>query len=159
MTAALLAICSLALRLPVAARGRVTMAAGGAGSLARGGGDLSGGGDAERNAQLDSLRAMFAAGEAEAAAGGEPGAAADALRLGLHLDLPLCRFSWAALPHHQLQLNIWQPQYTLMFSKLLSTPPPHYYMHVLLPGGADSLGKPEYELRPGTQAPLAGTLM
>lgn len=29
---------------------------------------------------------------------------------------------------------------------------------MLLPGGAESLGKAEYELRSGTQAPLAGTL-
>ena len=41
----------------------------------------------------------------------------------------------------------------------VATPPPHYYLHVLLPGGTDSLGKPEYELSPGTQAPLVGTLV
>ena len=136
--------------------------AGGAGSLAGGGGDLSGGGDDERNAQLSAMRRMFAADVPEdgAPASAEPGAAEDARRLGLFLDLPLCRFSWAVLPAHQLALNIWQPQYTLMFGALLdASPPPHYYMHVLLPGGADSLGKPEYALRPGSQAPLVGSLM
>lgn len=130
----------------------------GAGSLAGGGGDLSGGGDDQRNEQLDRIRSMFAAGDSETAAA-EPGAAEDAARLGLMLDLPLCRFSWVILPHQQVTLNIWQPQYTLMFTKLLSTPPPHYYCHVLLPGGADSLGKAEYALKPGTDAPLVGTLM
>ena len=40
----------------------------------------------------------------------------EARRLGLLLDLPLCRFSWCILPHSQITINIWQPQYTLMFS-------------------------------------------
>lgn len=120
------------------------------GSRAGGGGDIEGGKNEERNTQLGVLRNMFGSAP-EAAA--EPGSAADAAKLGLHLDLPLCRFSWAVLPHYQLNLNIWQPQYTLMFSALLATPPPHYYLHVLLPGGAESLGKPEYlrrDNRPAT---------
>ena len=50
---------------------------------------------------------------------------------------------------------VWQ----LMFEKILAGPGPHYYFHVLLPGGAESLGKPEFALAPGTKAPLAGTLV
>ena len=81
-------------------------------------------------------------------------------RLGLLLDLPLCRFSWCILPHSQITINIWQPQYTLMFSSLLAEKDKeHYYMHVLLPGGAESLGQDGYELVPGSKASLTGTLM
>ena len=83
----------------------------------------------------------------------------DARALGMFLDMPLCRFSWCILPAQQVTLNIWQPQYTLMFQSLLAEPGPHYYFHVLLPGGADSLGKEGYELRPGTKSSLVGTLM
>ena len=170
----LLACCgAAALRPPLArtaatgrhARASAHMAAGGVGSASGGGGDLSGGSDKERNEQLDVLRSMFAkesSSESPAdltAAIAEPGAAEDASKLGLLLDLPLCRFSWCVLPHHQLTLNIWQPQYTLMFSSLLASPPPHYYLHVLLPGGAESLGADGFELQPGTKSSLAGTLM
>jgi hypothetical protein len=55
-------------------------------------------------------------------------------------------------------MSVWQPQYTLLFDKLLAQPPPHYYLHVLLPGGAESLGQPGYELEPGTKSSLVGTL-
>ena len=132
------------------------------------GGDLSGGSDEARNAQLAALKKAFYASAATAARGvGEerldpsnlPGAAADAARLGMYLDVPLCRWSFVILPHHQAQLNVWQPQYTLMFESLLATPPPHYYVHLLLPGGTDSLSDPDYDLVDGTQAPRAGTLM
>ena len=63
------------------------------------------------------------------------------------------------LPHQQTILNVFQPQYTLMFETLLATPEPWYYLHVHLPGGADNLANPEYALVPGSKAPLAGTLM
>ena len=79
-------------------------------------------------------------------------------RLGVLSDVPLCRFSWCILPGHQVTLNIWQPQYTLMFNRLLGEPGPHYYLHVLLPGGAESLGEPGYELEPDSKASLVGTL-
>lgn len=125
---------------------------GGAGSSRTGdGGDLAGGGDAHRLAQLESLRKMFSA----PAAGGRDlphhrGADVDARKLGLLLDLPVCRFSSPILPHHQATLNVWQPQYTLMFSTLLDRPTPHYYMHVHLPA-AGSVNIP------GSR--LSGTLM
>ena len=82
----------------------------------------------------------------------------EAGRLGLLLDTPLCRYSWCLLPGHQIVMSVWQPQYTLMFDKLLGQPGPHYYFHVLLPGGAESLGEPGYELEPGTKSALMGTL-
>lgn len=132
---------------------------GAAGTAAGGGGDLSGGGDDERNEQLDQLRKMFEAPAAEVEASSEAEKIEEAKRLGLLLDLPLCRYSWCLLPHHQIAMSVWQPQYTLMFSKLLAQPPPHYYFHVLLPGGAESLGQPGHELEPGTKSSLVGTLV
>ena len=135
--------------------------AGAAGTAAGGGGDLEGGGDSSRNAQVESLRKMFVAPAAETET--EPASSAadkeDARKLGLFLDMPLCRYSWCILPHHQIAMSVWQPQYTLMFNKLLGEPGPHYYFHVLLPGGAESLGQPGYELEPGTKSSLSGTLV
>ena len=126
---------------------------GAAGTAAGGGGDLSGGNDEERNAQLAALRKMFAAPDSEASPEGSSDTRAeDTKRLGLLLDLPLVRYSWCLLPHHQIAMSVWQPQYTLMFTKLLAEPPPHYYLHVLLPGGAESLGQPGYELEPVRRA-------
>ena len=77
----------------VAARRTCMMAAGAAGMAAGGGGDLFGGGDDKRNAQLASLRKMFGA-TSDADASTEVD---DARKLGLFLDLPLCRFSWCIL--------------------------------------------------------------
>ena len=136
---------------------------GAAGTAAGGGGDLSGGGDDQRNAQLERLRNIFAAPDAAGSLDDSVGAPSkqekeDASRLGLLLDLPLCRYSWCLLPGHQIAMSVWQPQYTLMFNRLLSEPGPHYYLHVLMPGGAESLGEPGYELEPGSKASLMGTL-
>ena len=73
----------------------------------------------------------------------------EAKRQGLLLDLPLCRYSWCLLPHHQIAMSVWQPQYTLMFNKILdSGPPPHYYLHVLQPGGAESLASSIFSSTP-----------
>ena len=83
----------------------------------------------------------------------------DARKVGMMLDVPLCRYSWCIMPGTQVAMSVWQPQYTLMFSALLGQPAPHYYFHVLLPGGAESLGEPGYELEPGSKASLVGTLM
>ena len=153
----MLIICAFSfLPRPRVARAPRMMAGKGAGSAAGGGGDLAGGGDEERNAQLASLRKMFDTPSTDGAASTEK---EDARALGMFLDMPLCRFSWCILPAQQVTLNIWQPQYTLMFQSLLAEPGPHYYFHVLLPGGADSLGKEGYELRPGTKSSLVGTLM
>jgi Lon protease-like protein len=56
-------------------------------------------------------------------------------------------------------LNVWQPQYTHMFEGIISGPKPWLYVHLQLPGGTENLGKPEFDLRIGTQAPMVGTLM
>ena len=117
-------------------------------------GDLFAGQDEERNAQLQLLRRSFLAPTEQVQA---PPTAARSI--GLYHDLPSTRWSFEILPHHRKILNVFQPQYTLMFEKLLATPEPWLYAHVLLPGGVENLANPEYELRPGTKAPLHGTLM
>ena len=126
------------------------------GDVSGAGGDLERGSNPERNALLASLRRSFLASEDVAA---PPTAASDALRLGLHLDLPLCRWGFHLLPHQRMALNVFQPQYTLMFEKLLATPQPWLYGHVYLEGGVENLDNPEYALESGTKAPLIGTLM
>ena len=92
---------------------------GAAGTAAGGGGDLSGGNDEQRNKQVASLRARFNAPDAEDVPAEEAVEAAAekvaAQKLGLLLDLPLCRYSWCLLPGHQVAMSVWQPQYTLMF--------------------------------------------
>lgn len=120
-------------------------------------GDLLGGQDPERNAMLEQLRRSFYA----PPVGGDDELTAlnDAKRLGLQLDLPLCRWSFNLLPHHRAALNVHQPQYTLLFEGLLTRPRPWLYFHVLLPGGVSNLDNPEYALEPGSKAPLTGTLM
>ena len=119
-------------------------------------GDLKGGKDPERNEILAQLRRTFhdSPDESEALS-----AAKDAERLGLYLDLALCRWSFNLLPHHRTALNVHQPQYTLMFEGLLAKPRPWLYFHVMLPGGVANLDNPEYALVPDSKAPLTGTLM
>lgn len=51
------------------------------------------------------------------------------------------------------------PHYVHMFERVLAGPKPFLYGHLYTPGGSESLGRPEYALHPGTQAPLVGTLM
>ena len=149
---------------PRRASDTVMVGGGAAGTAAGGGGDLSGGGDDERNAQVAALRKMFNQPTPEdvpdeASAGASGREAADARKFGLLMDLPLCRYSWCLLPGHQIAMSVWQPQYTLMFNTLLAEPGPHYYLHVLLPGGAESLGEEGYELAPGSKSSLMGTLV
>ena len=92
----------------IARADRVAMS-GAAGTAAGGGGDLEGGDNEERNAQLNALRSMFAAPAAEVEPLGDKDAgeadADEARRLGVLLDLPLCRFSWCILPHHQVTIK------------------------------------------------------
>ena len=146
-------------RASVTHHGRASVSmCGAAGTAAGGGGDLEGGGDQSRNAQVESLRKMFVAPAAETEGAAPASSKEDARKTGLFLDMPLCRYSWCLLPHHQIAMSVWQPQYTLMFNSLLGEPAPHYYFHVLLPGGAESLGQPGYELEPGSKSALTGTL-
>lgn len=143
-------------RLNARRRAEVTV---GVGPGPSGHGDLYGGQDDERNKAVSSLRNLFVQSPDVTSSEEDPEESRGALQLGLRRDLPLCRWSFVLLPHHQARLNVWQPQYTLLFERLLATPPPHYYMHLYTPGGVDSLDDPVYELKPGTEAPLAGTLM
>ena len=119
------------------------------------GGDLERGRDPERNAALLSLKRSFFTNTDEDA----PVATRDAARLGLHLDLPLCRWGLHILPHHRTALNVFQPQYTLMFEKLIAGPQPWLYGHLYLEGGVKNLDSPEHRLEPGSKADLTGTLM
>jgi Lon protease-like protein len=122
------------------------------------GGDLQQGRDPERNAILQSLRRSFF--ESSASEEGEaPAAADDAQRVGMHLDMPLCRWGFHILPHQRTVLNVFQPQYTLLFEKLLAGPQPWLYGHVFLEGGVENLNNPDYRLEPGTRAALTGTIM
>ena len=82
--------------------------------------------------------------------------------IGLLRDVPLCRWPWEILPHHQRVIVVHEPQYILMFEKLLAAPPPHEYVHLLLhrgEGGEWLDDEPEYALRPGSKAAMAGTLI
>ena len=127
------------------------------------GGDLEGGRDELRNADVRALKALFYQEEAAATAAS---AAMEAAQLGLLKDIPLARFQMVLLPHQQAAFNIFQPQLVHCFETLLATEPPWLYLHALLPGGADNLGNPEFALPGlgadggvGSQATLQGTLM
>ena len=48
------------------------------------------------------------------------------------------------------------PHYVSMFGELLDRPQPHRFGHLYLPGGSVNLANPDFELRPGTSAPLVG---
>lgn len=123
------------------------------------GADLEGGENEQRNAALAALRRSFLASSAEAEER-PSGEAEDASKLGLHLDVAVCRWGFPMLPHHRTVLNVYQAQYTLAFEKLLATPEPWLYAHVMLPGGVDNLGNPDYALAAAdSKAPHHGTLM
>lgn len=74
-------------------------------------------------------------------------------------SLPLWRVQWAVLPGCTQTLNVHVPHYVHMFTQLTRGPRPWQFCHVYLPGGSVNLGNDEYALRPGTGAPLVGTLM
>ena len=126
------------------------------------GGDLEGGRNNGRNADVQALKKLFYSGT-EATVDVERAAAR---QNGLLLDLPIARFRSVLLPHQQAGFNIFQPQLVHLFESLMATPEPWFYMHVLLPGGVDNLGNPDYALpglgvdgAPGDKATLQGTLM
>ncbi|KAG8471159.1 hypothetical protein KFE25_009580 [Diacronema lutheri] len=126
--------------------------------LASDGGDLLGGADAGRNERVGELKRLFYA--PDAAASDEPAANARRARAhGVYADLALCRWSFTILPHAQLVLNVFQPEYVHLFESLIATRPPWLYAHVQLPGGLANLANDDYALVPGSKAPLAGTLM
>ena len=121
------------------------------------GGDLEGGRDGTRNAEVAKLKELFYK---------EETVSQDLAELGLLRDVPIARFQMVLLPHQQAAFNIFQPQLVHMFEMLLATPKPWLYMHAWLPGGADNLGNPEYALpglgesgATGPKATLQGVLM
>ena len=125
-------------------------------------GDLLDGEDADRNAQIARLKTLFYDSPPPPPPPA-PGTAADDYEVsrltGTIANIPLCRWPWEILPHHQKLLVVHEPQYTHMFETVLSGPEPHCYVHLMLPGGTANLDNDEYALRPGTAAPLHGTLM
>ena len=73
-------------------------------TLQPGGADLQGGKDMNRNAEVAALKRLFYDSEDSA----EPQAdesRSEALKLGLHLDVPLARWNVAFLPHQQARLS------------------------------------------------------
>ena len=112
-----------------------------------GGADLQGGRDESRNAEVAQLKRLFYSDdESESQA-----SASESLRQqGFLADVPIARWkSQPFLPHQQVLLNIFQPEYTHMFESLLASPQPWYYMHLHLPGGIENLANPEYALPDG----------
>ena len=133
-------------------------------------GDLLDGEDGERNLKVNALKNLFYSSSSDNSDTPEEEASGvantpdilddEASRLiGTMPDLAVCRWPWEILPHHQKVLVVHEPQYTHMFETILAGPSPHLYLHALLPGGTSQLSDPEFELRPGTKAPLHGTLM
>ena len=133
------------------------------------GGDLEGGRDGARNAEVEKLKQLFYK-DGTTAAAGATGTEVAATRanqdLGHFRDLPIARFRFVLMPHQQAAFNIFQPQLVHMFETLLATPRPWLYVHALLPGGADNLGNPEYALpglgeggAAGPEATLQGVLV
>ena len=136
------------------------------------GGDLEGGRDQSRNAQVTNLKKLF---YSKSRVGDQ--VASDeqdqfGKSLGYFRDIPIARFRMPALlPHQQVAFNIFQPALVHLFESLLATEKPWVYMHTHLPGGVDSLGDPQYALpglgislgaesdAAGENAVLMGTLM
>lgn len=134
------------------------------------GGDLEGGMDPARNADVRALKKLFYSDETTGAENGSSDADA---ALGLLRNIPVARFKMPVLmPGQQAAFNIFQPQLVHLFESLMATEKPWIYLHTHLPGGAENLGNPLYALpglgmceegddcdAPGPQALLHGTLM
>lgn len=107
------------------------------------GGDLDGGRDPVRNANVASLKKLFYV-ESDGATPSASRRAADAA-LGVLRDIPVARFRMPVLlPHQQTAFNIFQPQLVHLFETLMATEKPWLYLHTHLPGGVDNLGSPRY---------------
>ena len=85
------------------------------------------------------------------------------VEVGVLLDLPLWRVGWVAMPGSQLVAKVTAPHYVHLFRQLASASAsagtPARFGHLYLPNASRSLGKPEYELLPGSLAAKVGTLM
>ncbi len=133
------------------------------------GGDLEGGRDAARNAEVAALKKLFY--QEEQAQPDERAVIKAAIHahVGLHANLPVARFRMVLMPHQQQAFNIFQPALVHLFESLLATPRPWLFATAQLPGGVDNLGNPEFALpglggesgdeeAPGPSATLQGTL-
>ena len=67
-------------------------------------------------------------------------------RYGRYRRRPLARWGTVFLPHQQEALNIYEPQWVLLFEALLATPPPWLYAAAFLPGGSANLDNPAFAL-------------
>lgn len=85
----------------------------------------------------------------------------NAQSVGFISDLPLWRVQWSVLPGQQEVLHVHVPHYVDLFNRLISpnSKRPWRFGHLYLPGGSASLSLDEYEMKPGSKAPLLGTLM
>jgi len=134
-------------------------------------GDLAGGRDAERNAQVSALKRAFYTGEDSAEVSSIPademvgektpiGSTRPVSLLGVLRDMPLCRWEMNMLPFYNNVLNVWQPMYTHLFETVIAQKQPWYYVHLQTPGGTKNLMNPDYALDvPASKAPRVGTLM
>ena len=104
-----------------------------------GGGDLHGGQDETRNAEIDKLRRLYLTSPT-------PPADTTLRRYGRYNDVPLARWGTVFLPHQQEALNIYEPQWVLLFEALLATTPPWLYAAAFLPGGSANLDNPAFAL-------------
>ena len=131
------------------------------------GGDLEGGRDKDRNANIARLKSLFY--KEDATDFDDAGAAGSAELLGLLRDIPVARFRMCILPHQQTAFNIFQPQLVHFFETLMGTEKPWVFMNAPCPvGSVEAFGNPLYELpglgddpngAPGPEATLQGTLM
>ena len=92
------------------------------------GGDLEGGRDKDRNANVQALKSLFYQ-SAESDNATTTANATAAAEIGLLRDIPIARFQFVLLPHQQCAFNIFQPQLVHMYETLLATPEPWYYLH------------------------------
>jgi hypothetical protein len=139
-----------------------------AGDEMAGRGDLEDGTNAERNAQIASLKKSFYSAPTsrderipeEEQVGTPTATAGEVSLLGVLRDMPLCRWEMTMLPGYNQVLNVWQPMYTHMFETIIAKEEPWYYVHLQTPGGSKNLMNPEFGLdNPDSKTPRVGVLM
>ena len=100
------------------------------------GGDLERGLSYERNADIQRLKKLFYSQSAPADDAPEHSAAAEGWLLR---DLPMARWHMALLPHQQVLLNVFQPEYVHMFEALLTGKRLASTAPMTLPGARNAL--------------------
>lgn len=74
---------------------------------------------------------------------------------GVYTNMPIYRDDWTELPGLQHTFTVSDADYVNLLMKVVSSPKPHYYGHILLEGGDDR----RHMIGPGSEAPVVGTLM